>query len=238
MFHPLPKEFEDLGFFWYHAHITKYAWNFLPNAYDHIEKIATNLGMKLYPRDFGRVEQTPLTIAMHVRHGDACPKIRFNLLNHRKCIDFPLYMEKAEEMRRKYGVSRIYLATDDSEVIAATKTYAKDGWKFITQTMDRDIYANQTTFMEDHLRANEYKDETVIRMTWDYLADVALMASCDMMIGTFSSNIERLAFELMVVHKGYIPPYISLDVPWCAHYSRWKNLTWASEDFKLAPFMC
>ena len=64
-----------------------------------------------------------------------------------------------------------------------------------------------------------------------------LRRRCDALVGKFSSNIDRLAYMLMAVRAGEarpvgavkrdgrppapricMPPYISLDQPWCADF--------------------
>ena len=65
------------------------------------------------------------------------------------------------------------------------------------------------------------------------LVDIILLASCDGLIGKFSSNMFRIAYALASVRAPKIPvrrtsppdaplvclpPYVSLDHPWCADH--------------------
>eukprot|EP00325_Prymnesiales_sp_UTEX-LB-985_P003627 CAMPEP_0174712444 /NCGR_PEP_ID=MMETSP1094-20130205/13434_1 /TAXON_ID=156173 /ORGANISM="Chrysochromulina brevifilum, Strain UTEX LB 985" /LENGTH=116 /DNA_ID=CAMNT_0015911513 /DNA_START=129 /DNA_END=479 /DNA_ORIENTATION=- len=55
--------------------------------------------------------------------------------------------------------------------------------------------------------------------TWaafeSFVIDLHAMASCDAVVGKFTSNLARLVFELISARLGRVAPYISLDVPWC-----------------------
>ncbi|KAJ1467258.1 hypothetical protein T484DRAFT_1986816 [Baffinella frigidus] len=44
--------------------------------------------------------------------------------------------------------------------------------------------------------------------------DLLLLAECDYLVGTFSSAFSAVALELSISRKGFVPPYISLDIPW------------------------
>ena len=45
------------------------------------------------------------------------------------------------------------------------------------------------------------------------LADVVGMARCDMLVGTASSAIAWVAYELIIARVGHYVPFISLDLP-------------------------
>eukprot|EP00281_Chroomonas_sp_CCMP1168_P016958 CAMPEP_0206220404 /NCGR_PEP_ID=MMETSP0047_2-20121206/4860_1 /ASSEMBLY_ACC=CAM_ASM_000192 /TAXON_ID=195065 /ORGANISM="Chroomonas mesostigmatica_cf, Strain CCMP1168" /LENGTH=111 /DNA_ID=CAMNT_0053643063 /DNA_START=3 /DNA_END=334 /DNA_ORIENTATION=- len=45
------------------------------------------------------------------------------------------------------------------------------------------------------------------------LADLSLLRECAYFIGTFSSELSRLAYLLMLADRGRFVPYVSLDVP-------------------------
>ena len=42
------------------------------------------------------------------------------------------------------------------------------------------------------------------------------MARCDMIVGQFTSNIDRIVLEMIVARRGHYVPFISLDAPWCS----------------------
>ena len=47
------------------------------------------------------------------------------------------------------------------------------------------------------------------------LLDILLLSEGDFYVGKFTSNIDRIAFALMVAKKGGLVPYVSLDSTWC-----------------------
>jgi len=50
------------------------------------------------------------------------------------------------------------------------------------------------------------------------LVETLLLARCSALVGKFSSGLFRLAYALSAAHKGGLPPYLSLDAPWCVDY--------------------
>ena len=48
-----------------------------------------------------------------------------------------------------------------------------------------------------------------------YMRDVELLARADVIVGKFTSNVERLAVEVRAGRYGVLPAFISLDAPWC-----------------------
>lgn len=50
--------------------------------------------------------------------------------------------------------------------------------------------------------------------------DALLLARCDVLVGKFTSGLFRAAYALAAARKGgLLPPFVSLDAPWCAGYS-------------------
>jgi hypothetical protein len=56
--------------------------------------------------------------------------------------------------------------------------------------------------------------------TKQVIANMLLLGATDMLIGKFTSNVFRIAFQLMVAQSpaGHMKPFISLDSPWCSDY--------------------
>ncbi|KAK3265954.1 hypothetical protein CYMTET_25395 [Cymbomonas tetramitiformis] len=121
-------------------------------------------------------------------------------------------------MKTKYGYTSVYLATDSPEVARlAQRTYPK--FHFVTQAIDRGWYEDGSNArIEDRMKGLAGRNLRE-RIAMEAVADLEVMSRCDAFIGTFSSNMGRLAFELMSARKNYIPPFVSLDNAWCAGFS-------------------
>jgi hypothetical protein len=61
-------------------------------------------------------------IGMHVRRGDACDG---DVRKGRTCSPLSVYMAEALEMKRRYGVSAVFLASDSQQVIEHSRRYEK-----------------------------------------------------------------------------------------------------------------
>ena len=80
-------------------------------------------------------------------------------------------------------------------------------WRY--QEMDRSKY--DTTVLMDgrsDMRSGFVADEL--------FRDMYAMAQCDMLVGQFTSNIDRIVLEMMVARRAAYVPFISLDTPWCS----------------------
>ena len=45
--------------------------------------------------------------------------------------------------------------------------------------------------------------------------DIEMLANASAFVGTFTSALNRVAFQLSFSRKGYVMPFVSLDIPWC-----------------------
>ena len=160
-------------------------------------------------------------IGMQVRHGDTC-RVR------EVCWPLAAFMEQARRMKAKYGVKTIFLATDSEKVAAEAKSKYGGEFTIVQQEMDRSKFdldtrsealkhlhpgwdtgpGNFDTIHAAGLSNSNADVETI-------LTDVELLAQADYLISAFSTNVARLAYELMVARRGCAPPFVSLDIPWC-----------------------
>lgn len=155
----------------------------------------------------------------------------------RTCTALSEYMTHARKMKQKYGMKTILLATDSQAVISATKHYPDFTFlsidKFHHDTFTgklRGLIWDQIVKRDVH--SEELKPTSEAKQI---IADMILLSQCSALIGTvvccvcgndffiligkFTSNVFRLAFQLMVAKSnGGMKPYVSLDSPWCSDF--------------------
>jgi len=50
--------------------------------------------------------------------------------------------------------------------------------------------------------------------------DYELLSDADYFVGQFTSGASRLPIALSYARKGCMPPFVSLDIPWCNAWGR------------------
>eukprot|EP00937_MAST-01D_sp_MAST-1D-sp2_P005205 g5205.t1 len=145
-------------------------------------------------------------IAMHVRHGDSCGDVIHKF--KRVCQPLVAYARAARSMMRQYGKRQVFLATDDPHVVAQTKTRPFSDIDWVYQHIDRKKYDSSVIIdLRADMRSSAVADEL--------FRDMYAMAQCDMLVGQFTSNIDRIVLEMIITKRGHYVPFVSLDAPWC-----------------------
>jgi|AntAceMinimDraft_11_1070367.scaffolds.fasta_scaffold48389_1 hypothetical protein len=155
-------------------------------------------------------------IGVHVRHGDAC----HTTLRKGMCKGIGVYLPHLRTLSEKYGTRRVYIATDDAAVIKSLSSptiAAEFDFIYVTE-MDARALMDGKQLIER--RTDLYRDSSASGHTlmMSALVDLLLLTETDALVGHFLSNLSRLALEMMAAKKGYLPPYISMDGPWCPHW--------------------
>ena len=65
----------------------------------------------------------------------------------------------------------------------------------------------------------------------DTALDVLFLSQADGFIGKMTSNLDRTVLQLMAGRDGCLPPYISLDAPWCDPFA-------GTQQSKYGTFTC
>lgn len=161
---------------------------------------------------FGRV----VSVSMHVRQGDSCDTI----LDHevasmerylskdlkvRPCFAVNVYLKKLDELRARYNVSRVYLATDSQEMI--NRTYQRPEFNWIFINVSRQFLDKKNGWI-DFREPSDYAD-----ILFSAVSDLVLLRRGDIFVGTFTSHYSKIAYYSMAGNKLRLPPFVSLDYP-------------------------
>jgi hypothetical protein len=94
-------------------------------------------------------------------------------------------------------------------VIDQSKNYTEE-FDFVSLDIDRSQFENSDLDQCHKEGGCDYVEDMKTM-----LLDLQLMSDADYFIGAFSTNVARMAYELMVARKQCYPPFISMDIPWC-----------------------
>jgi hypothetical protein len=145
-------------------------------------------------------------IGMHIRGGDSCAARRFCPANK------TVYFEQAARLRSEYGANRILLATDDAEAAGLCRSGVL-GFSCRTLQIDRSKFRSDT-FIENRVQGHNDGELSGPVVALDVLADIDMLADCDMHVLVLRSAVSRLAYALALARTGQPPPLVSLQWPW------------------------
>ena len=207
-FDTVPKTFSRKGLFLWRA--VQMAWlmrlNNATRAEVDLERMKSELGFK-HP-----------IIGVHIRHGDGC------LHGRRKqhgCKPLSHYMDEVRTMRDMYGVNRVFISTDSTTALAETKAYEPE-FEFVYLDMSREKY-NTKTKIENQMEAGKGFDSHDIMIS--SLRDMLLLAESDYLVTHQASTMSRIALQLATLRLKHVPPYVSMDGPWCYHWRMCCDVT-------------
>ena len=205
----VPEPWRHRGHFWFVAHLL--AWLLRPNddLKRHLQTLTTHMGLDQARRPIA---------AVHVRRGDACVGVQPSI-KARRCDTFDIYWAHVLDFKRKYNVRSVFLATDDPTVLYnASQAGRADGIDvfFLPPTMRKKTHSPARLWdlvLHDDRHLDRYS------LARDIITDIALLARCDAFIGKFTSNVDRIAFAILVAQAGCLKPFVSLDAVWCHDHS-------------------
>jgi glycoprotein 6-alpha-L-fucosyltransferase len=154
---------------WWTGQLKKYAMRLLPDTQ---KKVTENF------KKFGF--RHPI-VGVHLRRTDKSSEAKFYGIE-----DFMFYVDeyydRLELRDQVVEKRRVYLATDESEMIAEARM------KF----PDYEIIANEQASKEANTNTR-YSESSLIGI----ISDFQILSECDYVVCTFSSNIGRMVYELM-----------------------------------------
>jgi len=196
------------GRYWVRSQMVHYLWR--PN-----QKLQTQIDAR-FPAEFAQ-ENPPAFIGFHIRYTD-------NILDFQKHFarnatltrSFARFMEFAEEIRDQHfhripPLRHIYLATDNPEIIEQSQQpeWNQRGWEFVIQ-------ANvQRTNTRDRLWFQEGRGAAAGAIA----TDLEVLRRAHFLVGSFQSNVFRLACELNTAF--HVEKY-----PWDRHRHWTVDVEW------------
>ena len=202
-FWDVASHYERMGLFWYRTIFYSYMFRLsdrVQNAIQ-IEDVKQKIGFK-HP-----------IMGLHIRHGDSC----YTTNRAGRCKRVPEYLTAVKNMNQMYEISRVFVSTDDPLVIEELNELSSAEFTFVyVRDIDRGQLAHGANQdIEKRMTAGSVDSE---KMMLDTLLDLSLLAEADVFIGGLQSSFSRLALSFSVLQKRGIPPFLSLDGPWCPHW--------------------
>ena len=139
----------------------------------------------------------------------------------RRCDPLMAYIPALHTMASRYGRGRqivVYFATDTEsvrdELLDARVALHNYTW-LIRPTVRRQWPEDAHTRLQVETALLQKRVDGYTEMV-DVLVDMLLLAETDVLVGKFSSNLDRLVYALMAnARRGSVclPPFVSLDHP-------------------------
>ena len=193
-----------MGVFWYRAMFVR----FMTELSDRTQRA---IGLERLKRKIGY--RHPI-IGLHVRHTDSCHTTK----RAGRCKPFSAYLREVALMRKLYGITRVFIATDDPDIIKEVSAYRGELQFVYVSGADREqLKRGSTEDIEKRLLKKDLKIDAG-KMVLDALTDMTLLSHADVYIGHLQSNLSRLSFMLSTLQKRGFPPFISMDGSWCPHW--------------------
>lgn len=197
--HPLIRK---LGWFYLTSHLV----SFIATPSARVAQAVHARGVGLGWRSKGKP-----VLALHVRQGDACLKDQMKHHN-RRCSQLADYMPHVRAIRDRYGVHRVYLATDGARAMASARKERSFSW-LIPAATRTSTKKPLSTEIEIALHNGVVNGTTEMI---NVLVDIHTMARAQALVGKFTSNIARMAYMIGFVASGdCYHPLRSLDAGWC-----------------------
>ena len=175
------------------------------------------------PREVGAVSDAATgCIAVQLRYGDSCGKNAFHTA--RRCTPVGDYMRGVQELHSRYGYRRIVVTSDSARALHEFVRLLPPGLHAArpptaSHQLLGDSLNDTDKMVEEIMRRNRSAAYTMFET---FVADLAALSTCDAVVAKFTSNMARLAYELISARLGRTAPFVSLDAPWCFGGRQWS----------------
>jgi len=206
----VPPAHKDKGIFWWRTVLNRFLFRLAPKMAEELDIDGALQQLGLHGERF---------IGVHVRLGDSCVKWQELFRGH--CIPASEHIAHTRFMAWRYGIRRVFVASDDPSVPAQFVRALPELSVVSADTLDRyrqvlhDMEKSKREWTENRLRTGMIERGELLRST---LLDVELLSRAAVFVGHLASNLSRLAYSLAVGSAGGIVPFISVDGPWCYHW--------------------
>lgn len=130
-----PAEWRHRGAFWWHAELLAYVARPSSLLTRHVERVRMRLAARWRENALALHgdDETGLVIGLHVRHGEVCSAAAASsTMRHRRCDDLGSYVEELHQLQKRYGIRRVFIATDSDRIVAQTALHSAD-FNFVYQ---------------------------------------------------------------------------------------------------------
>ena len=122
-------------------------------------------------------------------------------------------MPRVRSLAERYNARTVFLATDGQRVINETARHPEFKWLLLPRKrFQTGNGAEQEPRMESRIASGTLDGRA---LALESLVDMILLADTDVLVGKFTSNLFRAAFELRAGRTGCLPAVVSMDAAWC-----------------------
>ncbi|KAJ1490043.1 hypothetical protein T484DRAFT_1936029 [Baffinella frigidus] len=134
-------------------------------------------------------------------------------------------------MAQAYGIKAAFMASDSPDAIEIARRLAPELRWMQVGGVDRAALSasGRGVYIETRLGHACAKSPggcldpgAAVRAT---LLDMLLLAEADALVGHMTSNLSRIALMVMAARRKKVPPFASVDGPWCRHWQACCNTT-------------
>mmetsp|Transcript_68623 Transcript_68623/g.183144 ORF Transcript_68623/g.183144 Transcript_68623/m.183144 type:complete len:347 (+) Transcript_68623:55-1095(+) len=207
----MPPKYRHRGLLWFRSQLARFLFRPNRRAMAHIAAVQAKIG---WP-GLGAIPAGEEVVGLHVRRGDKLMGIDGYQTKYLSLNDF---LDQGEWLAR--GVPNFFLSTDDPDVVLEARDIEEAGstvatgapLRFLVDESEPRHNGTGTRLSRPgvlwiaalHCSAENVPNTT--RCALDAIASVWLLSQCSALVGTFSSNLARLAYELAAARLGPQPP--------------------------------